>query len=69
MWVEVVRLNGDTIDGVLQNDPFEVPGLKAGARVEVYADAIFDYVLVKPDGSRGGNETGRLLEKAKSRGQ
>jgi uncharacterized protein YegJ (DUF2314 family) len=61
MWVEVVRWRGDTIDGILQNDPFEVPDLHAGARVEVRADAIFDYLLTKADGSEEGNETGKLL--------
>jgi uncharacterized protein YegJ (DUF2314 family) len=67
MWLEVVRWKGGTIDGILQNDPVEVPDLKSGARVEVQADAIFDYLLVKADGSQEGNETGKLLLQRKSR--
>jgi uncharacterized protein YegJ (DUF2314 family) len=62
MWVEVVRWNGDDIDGILKNDPFDVPSLKLGARVEVRASKIFDYILVKEDGSQEGNETGAILE-------
>lgn len=62
MWVEVVRWDGDKIDGILQNDPFDVPALKSGSRVEVKASEIFDYVLSKSDGSQEGNETSKLLE-------
>jgi uncharacterized protein YegJ (DUF2314 family) len=62
MWVEVVRWNGDKIDGILQNDPFDVPALKAGSRVQAKASDVFDYILSKADGSREGNETGELLE-------
>jgi uncharacterized protein YegJ (DUF2314 family) len=61
MWVEVVRWNGDEIDGILRNDPFEVPTLKDGSRVEVQANKIFDYILSKQDGTREGNETGRII--------
>jgi uncharacterized protein YegJ (DUF2314 family) len=63
MWVEVVRWRGRTIRGILQNDPFEVPDLKAGARVEVKEDSLFDYILEKKDGTKEGNETRRLLER------
>jgi uncharacterized protein YegJ (DUF2314 family) len=62
MWVEVVAWKGNVITGILDNEPFEVPTLKAGARVEVPADKIFDYLLTKADGSEEGNETGRLME-------
>lgn len=62
MWVEVVRWPGDTIEGVLLNDAFDVPGLKAGARVKVHAADIFDYLLKKTDGSFEGNDTEKLLE-------
>jgi uncharacterized protein YegJ (DUF2314 family) len=62
MWVEVVRWQGATIHGVLRNDPFDVPSLKSGSRVDVEESTIFDYILTRPDGSREGNETGPLLE-------
>ncbi len=62
MWVEVVRWKGTKIEGVLQNDPFEVPSLKAGARVTVEEASIFDYMMKRPDGTIEGNETSKLLQ-------
>ena len=62
MWVEVVRWDGDDIDGILKNDPFDVPALKDGARVEVQASKVFDYILTKKDGSIEGNETSPMIE-------
>jgi uncharacterized protein YegJ (DUF2314 family) len=61
MWVEVLTWNGKNIKGILQNDPYDVPGLVAGAEVEVYENDIFDYILYKPDGSFEGNETEQYL--------
>ena len=61
MWVEVVRWRGHTIHGILDNDPFDVPDLKAGAKVEVEDSLVFDYLLTKRDGTEEGNETGRLV--------
>ncbi len=60
MWVEVVGWSGPTIEGILQNDPFEVPELKAGSRVLVDEGEIFDYLLRTRDGMEG-NETGQIL--------
>lgn len=68
MWVEVVTWKGDVIHGILENDPFDVPTLKAGARIDVRADEIFDYIWTKADGTTEGNETGAILE-AMERGQ
>jgi uncharacterized protein YegJ (DUF2314 family) len=62
MWVEVVSWQDDTIDGVLTEDAFDIPTLKRGARVEVEANQIFDYLLSKSDGTHEGNETGPLLQ-------
>jgi uncharacterized protein YegJ (DUF2314 family) len=62
MWVEVLRWEGSTIHGVLENDPDDVPELKAGARVDVREESIFDYIRVDVDGGKEGNETGRLIE-------
>lgn len=68
IWVEVVSWQGNAITGVLTEDAFEIPTLKAGSRVEVQADKIFDYLLRKRDGSKEGNETEPLLEaRARSR--
>ena len=62
MWIEVVRWKGSKIEGILENDPFQVPNLKAGARVEVEEDSIFDYIYRHADGTREGNETSALIE-------
>ncbi len=61
MWVEVTKWNGDDITGILQNDPYDVKGLKAGSIVSVHQKDIFDYILNKPDGSYEGNETQEFL--------
>ncbi|MFW5739820.1 MAG: DUF2314 domain-containing protein [Myxococcota bacterium] len=61
MWVEVISWQGSTIRGVLQNVPYDMPGLKQGARVEVEESAIFDYIYTSSDGGQVGNETDALL--------
>jgi uncharacterized protein YegJ (DUF2314 family) len=62
MWVEVVRWEGTRIKGILENDPGQVPNLKAGALVEVDEDSLFDYLLRRRDGTTKGNETSKILE-------
>ncbi|MEM8981954.1 MAG: DUF2314 domain-containing protein [Pseudomonadota bacterium] len=62
MWVEIINWEGNTIRGLLQNDPYHVPDLKAGAEVTVNMDEIFDYIRVRADGTREGNETGRIMQ-------
>jgi uncharacterized protein YegJ (DUF2314 family) len=62
MWVEVTSWKGTTFCGILENEPYEVPKLKAGAKVEVEEGSIFDYMLRKNDGSIEGGETSKLLQ-------
>jgi uncharacterized protein YegJ (DUF2314 family) len=62
MWVEVTSWKGTTINGLLQNDPFEVPDLHAGQKVTVAQRDVFDYLLKRRDGTVEGNETGALIE-------
>ncbi|MDZ4263359.1 MAG: DUF2314 domain-containing protein [Pseudomonadota bacterium] len=61
MWIEVIGWD-QKIKGILQNDPFEIPTLRAGAEVYVSQDKIFDYIRNYPDGTSEGNETGKLIE-------
>ncbi len=56
MWVEVTQWQGNTISGMLRNQPREVPTLKAGQMVNIKQDEIFDYIRRKPDGKQEGNE-------------
>lgn len=62
MWIEVTKWGDVTVTGILQNEPIEVPNLKAGSVVTVYEKDIFDYILNKPDGSFEGDETGKIIE-------
>jgi len=63
MWIDVLRWKGTTIEGVLQNDPAAVSGLKSGARVTAEEESIFDYMLKHRDGTTEGNTTGALMER------
>ena len=67
MWVEVVTWKGDLVNGILQNDPYEVTGLSAGARVEFRASDAFDYIHYHPDGREEGNTTGAILRRRESK--
>jgi uncharacterized protein YegJ (DUF2314 family) len=63
MWVEITSWKGDDIKGTLQNDPVEVPGLRAGQIIEVREKDIFDYIHRFPDKHQEGNTTGEILQK------
>ncbi len=64
MWVEVMKWSAlQKVEGILQNDPFYIKALKAGAKVDVNFDELFDYIFVHADGKNEGNETGKLMEK------
>ncbi len=63
MWVEVTQWQGNTISGMLRNQPRDVPALKAGQIVNIKQEEIFDYIRRKPDGTQEGNETGEILSK------
>ena len=63
MWVEVTRWAGDAIDGLLKNEPVDVPGLHAGQMVKVSQAKVFDYIRRYPDGSEEGNETGKIIRR------
>jgi uncharacterized protein YegJ (DUF2314 family) len=63
MWVEVTLWQGTNIEGILMNDPFEIKKLKAGARVKVDQQSVFDYIHRRADGTEVGNETGNLISK------
>lgn len=61
MWVRVQRWEGTKLYGLLDSDPADVPGLRAGAEVSVEEDSLFDYILARPDGTVEGNETEPLI--------
>ena len=61
MWVSVTSWNGNTLEGVLDNDPQDVPSLRLGSKVKVEADTIFDYIYRKPDGTQSGGKTVEIM--------
>ncbi|MCF8205047.1 MAG: DUF2314 domain-containing protein [Methylotenera sp.] len=63
MWVEVTSWKGDAIQGLLKNEPFNIPSLHGGQMVTVSQARLFDYIRRYPDGREEGNETGRLMQK------
>jgi uncharacterized protein YegJ (DUF2314 family) len=64
MWVEVISWeNKNEIAGILKNQPYNIPNLKAGSEVIVKVNDIFDYIHRLPDGTTEGNETGELIQK------
>lgn len=49
MWVEVTSWKGDTIGGLLQSDPADVPALKLGSKVEIRAADVLEYAIKQGD--------------------
>lgn len=61
MWVHVTAWEGTSLKGTLDSQPANVPGLKAGSRVTVSEDTLFDYLLRREDGTVEGNTTEPLI--------
>lgn len=63
MWVEVMKWSDEgKVTGILENDPYYVKKLRAGSRVLIKPEEVFDYLYYKADGTEEGNETGRLMQ-------
>lgn len=60
IWVASPVRNGDTFTGRLANDPQDMPGVKAGARIEFSEAQISDW-MYRRDGKIVGNRTLRVL--------
>jgi len=54
MWVSVIRSDGDTIHGDLENHPHELTAVKKGQNVSVPVSALNDWVFIKEEESVGG---------------
>jgi hypothetical protein len=63
MWVEVVNWKGNDIEGLLRNEPSEIPTLHDGQIVHVREGDVFDYIRRYPDERMEGNTTGVIIEK------
>ncbi len=63
MWVEILKWPAEgKVTGILQNEPHYVKKLRAGSRVLIKPEEVFDYLHYKSDGTEEGNETGRLMQ-------
>lgn len=66
MWVEISKWNGQIIEGLLKNEPFNIPQLHAGQMVKVNQNEVFDYIHTYPDGRREGNKTAEIIKKMRN---
>jgi uncharacterized protein YegJ (DUF2314 family) len=67
MWVEVSSWNGDKINGLLRNEPMNIPKLHGGQMVQVSEAKVFDYIHSLPDGTQEGNQTGKIIQQQEER--
>lgn len=63
MWVELITWKGDTLSGLLKNEPFDIPALHAGQMVNVSLNDVFDYTRTYRDGRQVGNTTQAIIMK------
>jgi uncharacterized protein YegJ (DUF2314 family) len=63
MWVEVTAWQDEVIHGLLRNEPFDIPDLHAGQKVEVDPDKVFDYLRHFADGREEGDTTSVIIER------
>jgi uncharacterized protein YegJ (DUF2314 family) len=69
MWVEVMKWNGDAIEGLLRNEPKEISTLHAGQIVKVSESKVFDYLRRFPNGKEEGNETSKVIRRMQDVGR
>lgn len=69
MWVEVLTWQGSQLEGILMNEPYLIPSLKAGSEVTIKETDLYDYMLHHADGTMEGNETGKVIERLQAAGE
>lgn len=62
MWVEVMSWDGEKIQGLLKNEPANIPDLHGGQQVAIAQSDVFDYIRYDANGNAEGNETGKLMQ-------
>jgi hypothetical protein len=63
MWVELISWKGKALEGLLRNEPFDIPAMHKGQTVKVAFDDVFDYLRVYADGRQAGNTTQAIIMK------
>lgn len=61
MWIAVTGWNDGRIKGTLSNDPQYRPDLRAGQKVEIGEDEVYDWLVSHTDGRMEGAYTNRVL--------
>ncbi|MEM6725316.1 MAG: DUF2314 domain-containing protein [Bacteroidota bacterium] len=61
MWVEILSWQGNSVEGILQNQPYYVPNLQAGQRIKRDPEDMYDYILQLSTDEYEGNETGEII--------
>ena len=69
MWVEVMSWDGDTIVGLLKNEPVNIPTLHGGQQVTVSQSKVFDYLRRDAKGGEEGNQTSQILLRMRDTGK
>jgi uncharacterized protein YegJ (DUF2314 family) len=62
IWIGELRYEGEQLVGVLINEPYDLPGLRLGSRVEINPADISDWTIATPDGVYGGFTTRVMIE-------
>lgn len=62
IWIGDLRYDGDQLVGNLINEPYDLPGLRLGSRVEIELEDISDWSIRTPQGTYGGFTTRVMLE-------
>jgi uncharacterized protein YegJ (DUF2314 family) len=61
VWITVTAIDGDTVRGTVDNEPFDIEGLELGATVTCTVAELSDW-LFERDGKRVGGHTLRALD-------
>ncbi|HUF63852.1 MAG TPA: hypothetical protein VMN36_17370 [Verrucomicrobiales bacterium] len=62
-WLGVESWAGESLRGILEDEPGLESGRPKGAKAIVPAEEVFDYVHVHADGTREGDKTGELIRR------
>lgn len=62
VFVRVLEIHGDRIQGRIASDVRSIAGYRNGDEIECAEPDIFDWTLIKPDGSEEGNLVGKFMD-------
>lgn len=62
IWVDSLRIEGDTVVGALANEPQHLAGMRHGSPVTIETERVSDWAYVGPDGMYGNFTTRVMLD-------